>query len=363
MRELIGELMKTLKIGLILAFTALTTGCGGGDTTYSLLQDEASFNQASSTINNKIDVLWIVDNSGSMLSSQQNLAANFPAFINKFSSRAYDFQLAVNTSDAYIAESPLWDSYYNRNPRPVYYGGLEMSLKGRFRDGSGQGFHVLTPSTPDLANKFIANVMVGTNGRGDERSFDSMRATLSSPHNSGFVRQGGHLAVILVTDEDDFSNRSQTAYESYVSQLTPVSDYVSYLDTLTGSSGAGRHYSVNTISVPDLACLNSIYNGAQKVGTRVQQLAQATGGANGSICGDFADELAAIADSIVQLSTRFSLGNKRPIASTIVVRVNGQVVSDWVYDQPTNSIVFVNQYAPPQGSIINVAFDPEAVTF
>jgi len=357
--------MKALKI-IGVAWIALgLVACKNGNTSYSLLGDEVA-GLLESTLDNKIDVVWIIDNSGSMQSSQQNLALNFPSFINKFTSKSYDFQLGTNTSDAYLAESPLWDAYYGMNPTPSYYYGQSQSQKGRFRDGMGSnhsGFFVINPATPDLHDVFITNAMLGTSGRGDERSFDSMQQTLVSPHNSGFVRQGGYLAVILVTDEDDFSNDTTTAYETYVGQLTPTTSYVSFLDALTGSSASNRRYSVNTISVPDQACLNSIYNGAQKIGTRVRELATLTGGMNASICGDFADELADIASTIVNASLTFSLGNKKPIPSTIVVRINGQVITDWSYDAATNTIRFINGYAPPQGSSFLVTFDPESLTF
>lgn len=351
-----------------MAAATLQTACGNGDSSYSLNADGETFNQASSTVNTKIDVLWIVDNSGSMASSQQNLATNFPSFINKFTEKAFDFQIGVNASDAYLAQSPLWNNYYNQNPKPVYYEGQIQSMKGKFRDGVGNshsGFFVLTPSTPNLHQNFVINAMLGVNGRGDERMFQAMEQTLLSQHNAGFVRNDGFLAVILLTDEDDFSNPATTSYNSYVNQLTPVSYYVSLLDAVTGTSGATRRYNVNTISVPDQACLNSIFNGAQRIGVRVQQLADATGGKKGSICGNFATELASIAEQIVQLSTKFSLGNKKPIPSTIVVRVNGSVVptEGWFYEQPTNSIVFNSGFTPQQGAQIQVAFDPEILDF
>lgn len=365
-----GEFMKTVKTLVTSLLMLALSGCDNGDTTYSLLQDGETFNQASSTVNTKIDVLWIVDNSGSMLSSQQNLVANFPEFINKFTEKAFDFQVAVNASDAYLAQSPLWTNYYNQNPTPSYYEGQSQSLKGKFRDGVGanhSGFHVITPATPNLAQTFVTNAMLGTNGRGDERSFQAMEQSLLSSHNQPFVRtdQGGFLAIILLTDEDDFSNPATTAYESYVAQLTPVSYYVSLLDAVTGTSGASKRYNVNTISVPDQTCLNQIFNGAQKIGQRVQALADATSGMKLSICGDFAEQLAELANNIVQLSTKFSLGTKKPIPSTIVVTVNGVVVptAGWFYEQPTNSIVFNTGYTPQQGSAIKVTFDPESLDF
>jgi hypothetical protein len=364
--------MKALRISLAMGWLGLLTACGNGSTTYSLLSEGQTFQQNTAQQMTKIDVLWVVDNSGSMASSQQNLANNFPTFIQRFLSKGFDFHMGVTTTDAYLAES-MWTSYYNQNPHPSYYDGLPQANIAWLKDGtavSPSGFPIITPSTPNINNVFMQNAMQGINGRGDERSFDSIRSALSSTHNSSFIRPGSFLAVIILTDEDDFSNPSTTAYETYVSQLNPISDYVSFLDGLTLSSGPSRRYSVNTISVKDQTCLDQIYNGAQKIGQRVMQLADATGGVKGNICGDFGQELDLISKSIVELSTQFYLQQK-PIESTIKVFVNNQLVpkiadnpsGGWYYNATANSVVFQGTAVPPQGAAINVTFDPESLDF
>ncbi len=360
--------MKSLRLTLFILLATALAGCGDGDTTYSLLEDSESFRQTAGTQNNKIDVLWVVDNSGSMRTSQENLADNFPAFMVKFLDKKFDFQMAVTTTDAYLAISPTWDSYYNRFPRPQYYEGQAQSLKARFRDGVGSthsGYRILNSLTPNLHSNFMINIMQGVEGRGDERSLQSMETALMSPHNQPFHRDDAFLAIIILTDEDDFSHPGTSAYESYVSQLTPISHYVSFLDQFTGTSGAARRYSVNSISVKDNQCLNSIYNGAQRIAKRVMELVDATGGISASLCGDFAEELDLIAKGLVQASTKFSLGDKRPIPETIRVFVNGVLVSSegWFYEQETNSIVFNDGYAPADGDLIKVTFDPESLSF
>lgn len=368
--------MKAVKLIVLASAILSVVACDKGSTSYSLLEDGSSFQQNSSPVNTKVDVLWVIDNSGSMQSSQNNLAANFPTFINSFVSKGYDFQLGVTTTDAFLAR-PEWTFYYNMVPKPSYYEGGTQAQKARFRDGvpgNHSGFFLLTPSTPNLAANFVTNVTQGVDGAGDERSLQSMETALLSQLNAGFIRQNSFLSVIILTDEDDFSHPGTTSYSTYNSNLTPISSYVSLLENLTGSSGANRRFSVNTISVNTQTCLNSIYNGAQKIGQRVGQLADATGGIKGNICGDFAEELDTIAESIVQLSTQFYLGNKKPIPSTIVVKVNGVVMPNvnnnpandggWSYNAASNSIVFQGQnYVPPQGATITVTFDPESLTF
>jgi len=333
-----------------------------------------SFQQAVS--NAKIDVLWVIDNSGSMASSQQNLTNNFPAFIDVLLDKQYDFKVAVTTTQAYLA-LPLFTPYYNTIPTPSYYEGLAQDMIAAFRDGVGathSGFPILFPTTPNLVQNFSINATQGTNGRGDERSLQSLETALKSPLNSGFIRSDGFLAVVILTDEDDFSNDTTNALSTYTAALTPTDYYVAELDTLTGSSAQNRKYSVSTIAVKDQACLNSIFNGAQRIGTRVLEMAQKTGGVQGNICGDFADELRAISLAAASQATQFSLGNQIPIEASIGVTVNGSSVPNaatnpladggWSYNATNNSIQFIGQnYIPPQGAIIQVSFDPESLTF
>lgn len=363
--------MKVLRAYLIATIVA-SVGCGHGAGSYSILADGTTFQQASSSVETKIDVLWVIDNSGSMASSQKNLTDNFTSFINEFGQSGYDFHLGVTTTQAYLANA-IWTPFFNTNPS--YYDGKAQNEIARLRDGvnNGQhsGFFVLDNKTPDIAGKFLINATQGINGNGDERSFESMQAALDSSLNGGFRRPGAFLAVIILTDEDDFSNPSVKHYETYDKPLTPVQTYVDYLKTLTGSTDAMKRFSVSTIAVPDQTCLNKINNGAQKIGTRVNQLADLTGGIKGNICGDFADELKLISKEIVKLSTQFYLGDAKPVTGTIRVSFNGQSVPEaagnadggWAYNADANSIMFSGSWVPPQGAAINVAFDPQEVRF
>lgn len=364
-----------------LVATSMLSACGHGAGSYSILADSQNFHQNSTELNTKIDVLWVIDNSGSMASSQKNLADNFPTFIKHFSDKGYDFQMAVTTTQAYLA-NPIWNTYYNNTPKPSYYDGLAQDEIARFRDGvaaygsqvaNHSGYYLLTPNTPNLFDNFVINATQGIYGNGDERSLDSMESALTSQLNSGFVRPGAFLAVIILTDEDDFSNPTTKHYESYDKPLTDINHYVSLLDGLTGSTGASRRFNVSTISIPDQACLDQINNGAQKIGNRVREIADATGGIKGNICNNFGDELDLISNQIVKLSTQFYLGSKKPIPSSIQVSVdnlsypeassNPQGDGGWTYSPEANSIVFSGNYIPAQSANIQVSFDPESVTF
>lgn len=354
------QLSKAL-ITMFFAIAAFNIGCSSKPSSYSILASTQKFEQKVQ--DNRVDVLWVIDNSGSMLPSQQNLADNFPSFISNFQSSGFDFHIAVATSDSFMALPAFSGSYDPNNP---YWEGLPQEYKARFRDGLGSdhsGVRVINPLTPNLHDVFITNIMQGTNGSGDERSLQSMRTALDSPLNTGFLRPDVFLAVIIVTDEEDFSHDGTVLTENYsYPGLHPVQDYADYLDNLTG----GR-FSVNSVSIQDLndpLCAGQLHS-VSKVPHRVHELVDITGGKRANLCGNFATELDNLAGGIIQLASQFSLGNADPVPSTIRVFVNGlEPPSDqWDYLPETNVIQFAPGATPPSGADINVTFDPKAVTF
>lgn len=348
---------------LLFAVVALNVGCTSNQSSYSILASTQRFQQKVQ--DNRVDVLWVIDNSGSMLPSQQNLADNFPSFISNFQNSGFDFQIAVATTDAFMSLPTFSGSYDANNP---YWEGLPQEYKARFRDGLGanrSGVFVINPLTPNLHEVFITNIMQGTNGSGDERSLQSMKAALDSPLNAGFLRPDVFLAVIIVTDEEDFSHDGTVLTENYnYPGIHPVQSYADYLNQITGGNG---RFSVNSVSIQDLndpLCAGQLH-AVSKVPHRVHELVDITGGKRANLCGNFATELDLLAGGIIQLATQFSLGNANPVPSTIRVFVNGQELPShqWQYIAESNAIQFEPGATPPSGSDINVTFDPKAVTF
>lgn len=362
--------MLSLNRSLVLIAASLglvsTVGCGSKNSSYSILSSTQKFSQAKA--DNRVDVMWVIDNSGSMQPSQQKLANNFPQFIQNFQSAGFDFNIAVTTSDAFMA-LPAFSGQYDVNNS--YWEGLPQEYKARFRDGLGSnhsGHRILNPLTPNLNSAFMTNIMQGTAGSGDERSLQSMRTALESPLNAGFHRLGVFLAVIIVTDEEDFSHNGTVLTENYnYPGIHPVSDYKTFLDSMTVSTATKRHYSVNSVTIQSLSdplCAGQLHS-VSKVPTRVHQLVDSTGGKRANLCGNFATELSDLAGEIIQLASEFSLGGADPVISTIRVFVNGSELpaNTWTYVESSNSIRFSDGYTPPSGADINVTFDPKSITF
>jgi hypothetical protein len=345
-----------------LVVAPLVTGCGK-TASYSLLSDTATFQQNSASINGKIDILFVIDNSGSMAASQQALADNISRFFDKFDAKGFDYQIAVTTTDAW---------------RTQFGGAASMA---QYKDGVGSthsGFQIVTPSTPNRQAAFITNVKEGTSGNGDERAFQSFQSALENASNAtlNFPRADAFFSIIVLSDADDLSATVSSTLDNgtdyYANpNLIPVQTYVDYLDKKLGVVGGVRSgkYNVNSIGVMDDACKQQVSSGGEnKIGKRYMQIADMTSGIKGSICGDFGTTLADISYKIIQLRTRFYLDRQLDPATLHVFIDGGEVprITDpngngYMYNADDNSVSFFGTYVPGPGSSISVSFDPTSI--
>jgi hypothetical protein len=177
------------------------------------------------------DILFVIDDSGSMREEQANLSANLSAFIDTLAASpvADDFRIGV-TNTSVEDFDPAWASYHAYPAGPSagvpYPAGALVAVQ---QDASGLGVpgafvydpatwtttagwggpRILERSSPALARDFKANVLVGLSGSGKEQPFRAARLALSDrllDANQGFLRPGARLAVVFVTDEDDCSD-------------------------------------------------------------------------------------------------------------------------------------------------------------
>ena len=131
-------------------------------------------------VGGKADILFIVDNSGSMGDEQTKLGNSFQTFISWLTGGLVDFRIAITTTDM---DATGAQGAFIGNPK------------------------VLDQNTPNLTAAFQANVNVGTTGSGDEKGLGASEAALSpamlTGANAGFLRSDARLYVVYVTDEED----------------------------------------------------------------------------------------------------------------------------------------------------------------
>jgi hypothetical protein len=154
----------------------------------------------------KVDFLFIIDNSGSMADNQEDLANNFPNFIEGIQAtleEVDEYQVGVITSDAYAFNAAGCNQL----------GGLVVRTGGE--DSSNQvcgpyagGKNFMTEAD-DLATKFACAAKVGSEGNGLEMPMNAMevavRKDLGGPGecNDGFIRDDALLVIVVITDEWD----------------------------------------------------------------------------------------------------------------------------------------------------------------
>jgi len=162
------------------------------------------------------DILFVVDDSGSMAAEQTRLANAFSDFIAQLSASPVqnDFQIGITTTavdrpdcDAFdrAGTCTLWHLQTTYPPPapgqigPPYPAGALVAAAGRPT--------ILRRGSPTLVDDFIASIQVGTLGPSKEQGLRAMAQALDG-RNPGFLRPGARLAVVLVTDEDDCSDSS-----------------------------------------------------------------------------------------------------------------------------------------------------------
>jgi hypothetical protein len=213
--------MRQLSLFACLGLTTVLTGCP--DRTVSKVvpdQGRVEYKDIPVTVNRNIDILFVIDDSGSMADKQNNLAANFPNFINVLNT------IEGGLPDVHIGtvSSDMGTKPVNGAPGPgvgaVGNGGCANAgddgalqigtapVTGKFISdvrGTMPGQR-LKNYTGDLAAAFSAMARLGATGCGFEQHLHAMqRALQNMTANPGFLRPDAFLAVIFIADEDDCS--------------------------------------------------------------------------------------------------------------------------------------------------------------
>jgi hypothetical protein len=173
----------------------------------------------------KIDFLFVVDNSGSMADEQESLANSFDGFISSIQDTvmAKDYHIMVIDTDAgnsfeqscfVICQLlPVCEGYACNN-LPKAEGCDAMLGTGLIDDPSGKacgvagGKRFMVDGQPNLSSTFGCLAKVGTDGDGSERPMEAMIAAITSLNgaggcNEGFLRKDALLVVTFITDEED----------------------------------------------------------------------------------------------------------------------------------------------------------------
>lgn len=216
----------------------------------------------------KMDLVFLVDDSGSMQEEQNNLAANFPkvvSILDQFKTKGgskLDWRAAVTTTGRDVA--------YTISAMGMTIPQNEKGDNGAFRSKSSCGTSKPWVEKVDsnATSAFSCLAKVGTSGPSLEMPLYAMKLALvdrvSDGKNAGFLRPDALLAVIILTDEDDCSredNNFTIANDQCGdgANVKPVADYAAVLDSVAG--GPGRWAAA--VIAGDKACKSSFGDAAE----------------------------------------------------------------------------------------------------
>jgi hypothetical protein len=240
----------------------------------------------------KMDVLFVVDDSGSMKEEQGNLANNFPKFVQKIDSfrtksgAALDWRAAVTTTGRNLT--------YSVAPPFPGFPAVPMNEKGddgAFRSGGSCGMTKkwVEKSDPNAATQFACIAKAGTGGSSIEMPLYAtelaLRDRVSDGTNAGFLRPDALLAIVILTDEDDCSRKDNNFTITNdacatMKNLVPVSEIKAALDGV--AKGAGRW--ATAVIAGETTCSSSFGNAV--AATRLKEFVSLAGpnGTFSSIC-------------------------------------------------------------------------------
>ena len=294
-----------------------------------------------------VDILFVIDDSGSMCSHQDLLAQNI---------------------DKFVATADVWKNDYHMGVVTVNV--TDEKVAGKLNKGEKQPRYVIPGQ--GAQQLFQSYAKVGCDGGSDsqEAGFEPMQIALSAPlatdvgkpcssdsdckndpnvcadpascpylcldnpetpgkktcggWNKGFLRDDAKLEVIVLADEDDQSPAAPTFY-------------IDFLRNIKGFYNVGwarLHAIVWQDSCGDPPV-------SQTVGKRYMMVAQETGGKIGEICSsDYGPVLNEIGKMVFTPKVQFFL-SRLADPPTIVVKVNGALCKQgWTYDAPSNSVIF-----------------------
>ncbi len=343
-----------------------------GSGTYEAAQDDGFIQVAGQ----QVDVLFIIDDSGSMCEEQDRLYRAFNDF---------------------ITHATVWQSEY-------HLGGISVNVTdekviGRLNRGDAK----VTPRyvTPDNGGSFQKITQFGCNGGSDaqEAGLQAAQAALSAPmatdtgvscttdadctgnaalcpvpakcpyacvggtcggFNAGFLRPDAALEMVVLSDEEDQSEGGLAYYVDYFKNIKGwYNTDRMHFHAIVGISGvpAGGGSSGGDCMSPD--------GGTAEEGRRYLGVATQTGGLSGSICeSSYSGIMNQIGAAAFRPKVQFFLSRLADPAS-VQLWVNGTAcTSGWRYDAPSNAILFDEQGAcmPEAGDTIRVTYNTLCLT-
>lgn len=321
-------------LSLLVASLVASSGCQSERNLFEQTQTD----QWSQAPTDMVDILFVVDDSGSMAEEQDTLIAGFAAFADQLEASNTRFQIGVITTS--------FD--YTDPDRGVLLGDPP----------------ILTPED-DYRALFPLRTVVGIDGSDKEKGLEAavfaLHPTMTLPggRNEGFVRKDAELLIVFVSDEEDCSDNGALegqppeACYTQMDALPPVEGFLEDLKDLKDDSALLQ---IGSIVADSRSSCPDVYPGERYITAAVL-----TGGIAGDICApqwdNMLSDLGLVATGI---ATRFQT-TKAAKPETLVVEVDGTAVpadptDGFTYDEATWFIEFHGSSVPARGAGITATY-------
>lgn len=199
-----------------------------------------------------VDILFVIDNSGSMEEEQKEIGRRFSTLISLL--KDFDYRIAITTTDV-----------------------SSLGQAGRLIRLERPNLYFIDPSVLEAQRIFESNVKRPEVGSSDERGIFAAHMVMRR-NELNWIRPESHLAVVVLSDENERSDGTLLEYEDLPS---------SYIKEIKKIHGESKGFSFHAIIVRpgDFQCLqknrpDGLY------GTVYADLVSQTNGILGDICSE-----------------------------------------------------------------------------
>ena len=335
---------KFIKIAIVLTLGTGLSSCSPTSTGFTLPSENVDF-AGGVILNKKVDILFVVDNTPSMLQHQQKIAAQLSGMIASLNSLKMDYRFAVTTTSMGAGNAACAPISRKLQGTPLYLTDANINL---------------------LPERFV----VGSAGCSLERGLDAMAHVTSAAYlekaGTDFLRSDALLVVNFISDEQDgsseFGDGTSSDFVNLLNQRKPPFD--------DGSRAWIANF-IGTLSMNDTCDAGG---SSSSVGSNYVRLVDASLGVKSSICSlDLSVAVSNIKARIIEHLKSFRF-TEEPDKATIQVTIGGRAIHEnatdgWMLDKELRAdgkfqfiLKFNGAAIPKADEPVNVVYKPAHAT-
>ncbi|MDR3608757.1 MAG: hypothetical protein P4M08_15440 [Oligoflexia bacterium] len=319
----------------------------------------------------KVDIVLAQEDMGSMYEAYNQLATQFPGFLNQLQSSGWDYHFTVVPLTTQVSPLQAVASQYDANWGSSWISPYPGAVEGS--PGQGENLSASLFSTPSSFGGFAwANTFTSNVNNGQEYGLlnitQNLLAMQGASSSTNLIRNDALLVVVVLSNEDDSSGVTYCP-RSGDGLLVPCNGtYQSSLNTyqqemlnLKGGNASGVKFYAAVANEQNYN--ESCLGGNSAVGTRYQAMASMLGGQSYDICtSQISGVLSSLSSSLqaVRMSyeTKYLFIASAPNLSTLTVTKypggdtsNPQVIpqsstNGWTYDGQLTNVYAIDSPIP-----------------